>query len=375
MAKLEKKQKIIIGITVPLVIAVIVIVSVLAYFIYFPYQKGEVEKATSINLPSDGVVRVLQLTDLHLVATKTLEEDKQTLKWVEEAIERAKPDIVAVTGDAVGSLSPFRMRDKSLIDLAEIFEEKQVYWMLTFGNHDGEWSYASGREVGADNRDEGKKELADLLKGYKYSLLQEGDTDGVGNYVVDVVDESGKSVYAFVNMDSQDKLFDENGEKQGYSGLTANQIEWYEKQMNALKERAGGEAVKSSLFMHVPLYEYTDAWLNYEHTGGFAPYYTEGKVYCQDVNIGFFDKMQEIGSTDLVAVGHDHDFNFAIDYKDVYFTYGRVSGVNAWGRRTPVGATIIDINVNAQNLRTRYKFTVIEPTFEYNRWEGWAKGW
>ena len=161
MAKLEKKQKIIIGITVPLVIAVIVIVSVLAYFIYFPYQKGEVEKATSINLPSDGVVRVLQLTDLHLVATKTLEEDKQTLKWVEEAIERAKPDIVAVTGDAVGSLSPFRMRDKSLIDLAEIFEEKQVYWMLTFGNHDGEWSYASGREVGADNRDEGKKELAE----------------------------------------------------------------------------------------------------------------------------------------------------------------------------------------------------------------------
>lgn len=375
MAKLNKKQKIIIGITVPLAVVVTVIVSVLASFAYFPYRKGEVEKSTSIALPSDGVVRVLQLTDLHLISTDTKKEDKQTLKWVEEAIEYAKPDIVAVTGDAVGSLAPFRMRDKSLIALAEIFEEKQIYWMLTFGNHDGEWSYASGGEVGADNRDEGKQELADLLKGYEYSLLQTGNTDGVGNYVIDVVNEEGKAVYAFVNMDSHDKAFDENGNKLGYSGLTANQVVWYEEQMDALKERAGGEVVKSALFMHVPLYEYNDAWLNYEHTGGFAPVYTEGKVYCADENIGFFDKMVELGSTDFVGVGHDHDFHFAIDYKKVYLTYGRVSGVNAWGRRTPVGASVIDINVNAESLQSRYKFTVLEPTFDYEEWEGWTYGW
>lgn len=375
MAKLNKKQKIIIGITVPLAVVVTVLVSVLASFAYFPYRKGEVEKATSIALPSDGVVRVLHLTDLHLISTDTKKQDKQTLKWVEQAIEFADPDIVAVTGDAVGSLAPFRMRDKSLIALAEIFEEKQVYWMLTFGNHDGEWSYASGGEVGADNRDEGKQELADLLKGYKYSLLQTGDTDGVGNYVIDVVNEEEKAVYAFVNMDSHDKAFDENGNKLGYSGLTANQVVWYEEQMNALKERAGGEVVKSALFMHVPLYEYNDAWLNYEHTGGFAPVYTEGTVYCADENIGFFDKMLELGSTDFVGVGHDHDFNFAIDYKGVYLTYGRVSGVNAWRRRTPVGASVIDINVNAESLQSRYKFTVLEPTFDYEEWEGWAYGW
>ena len=80
----------------PLAVVVIVIVSVLASFAYFPYRKGEVGKATSIALPSDGVVRVLQLTDLHLISTDTKKEDKQTLKWVEEAIEYAKPDIVAV---------------------------------------------------------------------------------------------------------------------------------------------------------------------------------------------------------------------------------------------------------------------------------------
>ena len=85
--------------------------------------------------------------------------------------------------------------------------------------------------------------------------------------------------------------------------------------------------------------------------------------------------MLELGSTDFVGVGHDHDFNFAIDYKGVYLTYGRVSGVNAWRRRTPVGASVIDINVNAESLQSRYKFTVLEPTFDYEEWEGWAYGW
>ncbi len=373
---MTKKQKMIItAIVVPVIIVVIVLISVLAYFLYFPYKKGNVEKATSIALPDNGVVRVLQLTDLHLTSTQISKQDKQTLKWVEQAVEFARPDIVAVTGDAVGSLLPFRGRDKALIALAEIFEEKQVYWMLTFGNHDGEWSSATGKEVGMENQYQGKEELYELLKGYKYSLMQKGDTDGVGNYVIDVVDKENKPVYAFINMDSHDKAFDEEGNKQGYSGLTANQVVWYENQIKALYQRAGNENVKSSLFMHVPLYEYTDAWLNYEHVGDFDPVYIEGKVYSADTNVGFYDKMKELESTDFVSVGHDHDFNFVIDYDGIYLSYGRVSGVNAWGRRTPVGATVIDINVNAESIKSQYKVTNIYPTFDYLEWEGWAKGW
>ena len=148
---------IITAIVVPIIIVVIVLISVLAYFLYFPYKKGNVEKATSIALPDNGVVRVLQLTDLHLTSPQISKQDKQTLKWVEQAVEFARPDIVAVTGDAVGSLLPFRGRDKALIALAEIFEEKQVYWMLTFGNHDGEWSSATGKEVGMENQYQGKE--------------------------------------------------------------------------------------------------------------------------------------------------------------------------------------------------------------------------
>ena len=205
MAKLTKKQKILTAVIVPVSVVVIVLCSVLIAFSVFPYKKGEVEKATSIKLKDNGVLRVLQLTDLHLTSVQLFQQDRQTIKWVKEAVKYARADVVAITGDAVGSLLPFRMRDKALIELAEVFEKAEVYWMYTFGNHDGEWANDTGKEVNGHNRYKGREELYDLLKGYKYSLMQKGDTDGVGNYVIDVVDNSGKVVYGLVNMDSQSR--------------------------------------------------------------------------------------------------------------------------------------------------------------------------
>ncbi len=380
MASLSKKQKVIItSVVVPIAIVLIVVGSVLISFAAFSYKKGEVEKATSIQLKEDGVLRVLQLTDLHLTAIPVTKQDKQTIKWVKQAVKYARADVVAVTGDAVGSLAPFRFRDQALIELAEVFEEAEVYWMYTFGNHDGEWSQATKGEVKQANQDQGKEELYDLLKGYKYSLMQKGDTDGVGNYVVDVVDGDGKVVYGLINMDSQARNWDENGEKMStYRGLTDNQKTWYEQQVRALQTRAGAP-VKSSLFMHVPLFEYNDAWLNGVHVGDFPVVNIEGESYAPDKNYGFYQKIKELGSTDFVTVGHDHDFNWLIKYDEdiasgfegVYFSYGRVSGVNAWQRRTPVGATVIDININATNIDARYKVSVIEPSFEYDEYAWW----
>ena len=380
MASLSKKQKVIItSVVVPIAIILIVVGSVLISFAAFSYKKGEVEKATSIQLKEDGVLRVLQLTDLHLTAIPVTKQDKQTIKWVKQAVKYARADVVAVTGDAVGSLAPFRFRDQALIELADVFEEAEVYWMYTFGNHDGEWSQATKGEVKQANQDQGKEELYDLLKGYKYSLMQKGDTDGVGNYVVDVVDGDGKVVYGLINMDSQARNWDENGEKMStYRGLTDNQKTWYEQQVRALQTREGAP-VKSSLFMHVPLFEYNDAWLNGVHVGGFPVVNIEGESYAPDKNYGFYQKIKELGSTDFVTVGHDHDFNWLIKYDEdaaggfegVYFSYGRVSGVNAWQRRTPVGATVIDININATNIDARYKVSVIEPSFEYDEYAWW----
>lgn len=341
-------------------------------------ELAAVDKAASIPLPKDGLVRVLQITDLHLTKGKSKKEDKETLRWLEEAVDYAKPDIVAVTGDAVGGIAPGRGRDKAIQQVADIFEEREIYWMYTFGNHDGEWSYATGTQVGLAEGLEGREELLEVLKGYKYSMMQKGDTDGIGNYVVDVVNDAGKAVYSFVNMDTHGKSYDAEGNDIGYLGLTANQVNWYEQAVKDTASRsADGQITTSSLFMHVPLTEYTDAWRNQPHIGGFNEINLERKVYAppQDKNTGCFQKIKELGSTTFVSVGHDHDFNWLRNYDGVYFSYGRCSGVNAWGRRGPVGATVVDINVNAATPESMYKISVIEPTFDYSLWEGFAKNW
>lgn len=251
--------------------------------------------------------------------------------------------------------------------------------MYTFGNHDGEWAQGTSKEVKESNQNQGKEELYELLKGYKYSLMQKGDTDGVGNYVIDVVDGDGKVVYGLVNMDSQARNFDENGEKLStYRGITENQMQWYENQIAALQTRAQAP-VRSALFMHVPLFEYTDAWLNGTHVGNFPAVNIEGMCYAPDANVGFYQMIKDLKSTDFITVGHDHDFNWLIkygedksaDFEGVYFSYGRVSGVNAWQRRAPLGATVIDINVYADSIDSRYKVSVIEPSFIYDEYAWW----
>ncbi len=66
-----------------------------------------------------------------------------------------------------------------------------------------------------------------------------------------------------------------------------------------------------------------------------------------------------------------YDEDLANGFEGVYFSYGRVSGVNAWQRRTPIGATVIDIYVDANNIDARYKVSVIEPTFGYDEFAWW----
>lgn len=343
---------------------------------------GEAVKVSDIKLASDGMIRVLQLTDLHLTKGSSKKEDKETLRWIAQAVDYARPDVVAITGDAVGGAYG---RDNALIELANLLEKKKVYWMYTMGNHDGEWSTATKEQVGHNTDEsvlEGRLELLELLKGYEYSLMQRGDTDGVGNYLVNFVDDKNQVVHSMINMDTHGKKYEEvDGELKdvGYQGLKPGQVTWYTEQLNSLKARTADNSIpKSTLFMHVPVVEYRSAWNSLPHVGGFPAINLERNVYApsDEDDIAFCEVVDRIGSTQFMTVGHDHDFNWLRDYrvssdsKGIYLSYGRVSGVNAWGRRAPIGATVIDINPKAMSKEGMYKVSVIEPTFDYSKWEG-----
>lgn len=270
-------------------------------------KEGDLEKATSLTVGADGKFKILQLADLHLTSNGKIKHDKQTLKWVEEAIDKVKPNLVEVTGDAVGG--GVSGRDKGILALANIFEEKQVYWAYTFGNHDGEHTEENGKDVwsgkernqtpvselcaGADidagvgqlllgDNFTGNEQIFNLLKGYKYCLLARSEEEmavakgnsmeeklmrtalGVGNYVIDLVDSEGNVVFALFHMDTHGKTYINPKDNDinkcsnyidvGYIGLTDAQIRWYEEKVANYSE----QGIASAIFMHVPNYRYRE---------------------------------------------------------------------------------------------------------------------
>ena len=50
------------------------------------------QKRTSLTVRDNGTFVIMQLTDLHLTTNGTYNKDKQTLKWVEEALDTVKPE-------------------------------------------------------------------------------------------------------------------------------------------------------------------------------------------------------------------------------------------------------------------------------------------
>ena len=257
-------------------------------------------------------------------------KDKKSLNAVAAMISAEKPDFVIATGD-ISYPVPFQagtFNNKSGAKLfAELMESLGVYWTAAFGNHDTEaYSYYD------------REQITEFYSSYPHCLLQSGpdDVDGSGNQVFNIVNSDGIITRSLIVVDSHSYIDgDIFGIEWKYDNIHDNQIEWYEntiKELNAKNaEKAVSTAVPSSVFLHIPLSEYKDAWTEYA-ANGFKDtenvklnYGTAGEtgeiVYSGIHEDGFFEKMQELGSTDSVFCGHDHLNNFSVKYKGINLTY------------------------------------------------------
>ena len=343
-------------------------------------KHGNAEKITSMQVKSDGKLRVLVITDTHLIGNGKTKRDRQTLRWVEEAINKSNPDLVICSGDITGN--PTKGRDGGILAFANFMEARQIYWTYVFGNHDGEhgtdengkeaelgkdgkrtevttvcknfkYDKSQGEIFFADNT-RGNKQIFDLLQGYEYCLLrqdpseQEHSTEmGIGNYTFDIVDKNGNIVYAFIFMDSHGKIyFDSKDNKDGkdgyqsagYLGLTDIQIDWYRK----TAKKYADLSVKTGLFMHVPSYGYRELLeVNDEPSPYGVPRFKERTdieefskyakfkdtkflkkegIYGPYYDDGLEQAIDEFKTTNLITVGHDHNNCFYLT-KDISSKY------------------------------------------------------
>ena len=307
----------------------------------------------TFNVDAEDDFRILQITDVHIGGGAfSIGKDAKALDAVEKLVRAAKPDLVVVTGDIA---YPFPLQSGSFNNLresemfAKLMEKLEVYYTISFGNHDTE-SYSF-----YDRND-----LYEFYSDEKYCLIDRADNaDGI-NYAVNIADaETGRIIQTLYMMDTHAYVKDGNGLFDRYDGLHENQIAWYRSEverMNSINAAFGD--VESLLFMHIPFVEYETAWQEYRDAGSKDTEnvtYFYGEALEPDENVchsmyddDMFETILELGSTKGVFVGHDHLNYFSVEYKGVRLTYGMsidyLAYIGIGKDTTQRGATIIDLD-------------------------------
>ena len=331
MALLRERRRKIIGIVVGSVLgaiiaflALVTVIGVVGYTVnyndlddvkavgsrYAPvYENG----VYTFRIDAEEGFRILQITDVHIGGGAfSIGKDAKALDAVEKLIRAAKPDLVAVTGDIA---YPFPIQSGSFNNLresamfAKLMEKLEVYYTISFGNHDTE-SYSFY------DRDD----LYEFYSGEKYCVIDRAENaDGI-NYAVNIVD------------DESDRI------------------------VQTLYTAYG--VPDSLLFIHIPFVEYETAWQEYraagsQNTENVTYYY--GEALEPDENVchsmyddEMFETILELGSTQGVFAGHDHLNYFSVEYKGVRLTYGMsidyLAYIGIGKEHTQRGATIIDLD-------------------------------
>ncbi|MGI6594286.1 MAG: metallophosphoesterase [Christensenellales bacterium] len=344
---------------------------------------------------TDDEFKVVQLTDIHLGGGLfSATTDKKVLNAIAAMVTAEKPDLVIATGDIAYPV-PFSAgtsdNKKAAKAFADLMDSLGVYWTVTFGNHDTEVYSKYTRE-----------QISDFYSGdqYKYSLFSEGpeNIDGFGNSIIKIKNSAGFVTRAIVTLDSHSYLpSDKFGLKWEYDNIHNSQTTWYKTEMAKLKAAnqtkfdalPEGEQVSSikidvpsSLYFHIPIKEYKDAWMEYYDNDSkdiagvvelkYGRIGETGKLIYHGVGEdNVFDTMVEAGG-DSVFCGHDHYNNISINYwkteeqiKPIRLTYGvsldylAYPGIASKGAQR--GCTVIvydgaDIDITPENYyQSKYR--------------------
>ena len=357
----------------------------------------------SVTVNEDGTFKILQLTDIHLInSTRTNKEVARNYSlrdgWAEEAVtyvvEEADPDLIIVTGDSIFTLDIVQAYTKTNDTLAafkkfaKFMDSFEIPWLFIFGNHDEEGLLRHEDQAGS--AEGAKKVLSDYLLSdeLQYCWYDAGpeNLNGIGNYIVNVLNRDGTVNQSLVMMDSGSYIrkYDEAsgkifGDQRKYDCVHDDQLDWYEAAIKDISAKQnGGNLVSSLFFLHIPFPEYqyvleayidklTDLgenwadvikWDGEERTlntaigeityhGGMygeppseknednKPYkgqlYGDTSVCCSYVGewkgLQFdgghtFERICALGSTKYVFCGHDHRNTYMFTYEGVRVNYG-----------------------------------------------------
>ena len=285
--------------------------------------------AQQLKFNENGEFKILQLTDIHYIYGD--ERALPSLECIERTISTEMPDLIVVTGDLIYG----KPANESFRTVMEAINKFGIPFCFTFGNHDDENGLS-------------RSELYDIAREYSNNVQPDRGDAVSPDYCLSILSHDGSRTASVIY------LFDSNAycKKKnigGYDWIHRNQIEWYCERSKAFTKANGDSVVPSVAFFHIPVPEFGQAASDNNvaitgtrmESGGFPK-----------VNSGLFTAMQEMGDIMGIFVGHDHDCDFAADYKGILLAYGCYSGGNTVYNHLPNGGRVVILKEGQRRLDT-----------------------
>ena len=288
-----------------------------------PVPRVEPSEYPPLMFDENGEFTVLHLTDFHeymLIEGKNFADitlvdnlKPRLTQFIEACLEEVKPDLVVLGGDNIFGLSAvaeFMDTPISIMTyraIAELFEEHEQYWTLTFGNHDSEsvldkidylnevvkYDYFIG---GTEDEKyfSAKVFPTDTVIGNSYADYY------VGNYSIPVYDETGTQIaYNIFVLDSGSYTLTPPADVP-YLSITREQTDWYLSESEKL-EQESGHIVPAVMFSHIPFAEMEDAYNAGNYLGG-----EEAGWMLSTIPSPIYDAILARGDVKGVFFGHMH---------------------------------------------------------------------
>ncbi|KAK4057693.1 Phosphatase dcr2 [Microbotryomycetes sp. JL221] len=207
------------------------------------YRKQLVDKPRTPNLrfKAQGNFTIMQVADLHMSVgpgscrdvprskkneCQQMGADRYSLRWLAEALDEVKPDLVVLTGDQNNGQSTSWSSQSAIMKWAPMIYERGIPWTTIFGNHDQE------------KTDLGGKSQIELMQHLPLYVGEDGpsNVDGHGNYMRSIrANDSDTVLTTLYFLDSHANSKDYLGFAKGYDHLKANQINWFRGRSSQVK--------------------------------------------------------------------------------------------------------------------------------------------
>ena len=189
--------------------------------------------------------------------------------------------------------------------------------LLLFGNHDNE----QGKT---------RAELYDLIRGVAGNLLPDRGASPSPDYILTVKSSADASKDAALLYCMDSHSYSSLKDVDGYAWLTFGQVSWYRAQSAAYTARNGGKPYPALAFFHIPLPSIMKL-LPTRMPFFVVPVWK--KACAPQLNTGMFAAMKEAGDVMGVFVGHDHDNDYAVMWKNILFS---LRPFYRWGIRSTI---------------------------------------